>query len=69
VSIAVPVFLSSTQKQHMVLVTEECAQAFIEAGIATQAEINQLIEDLQALVDDDNFLMTGAKVFQVAGKN
>lgn len=68
VKIAEPVFLGPEQKQHMVLVTQECAQGYLDAGLATTAELDKLIVELKKLTQDESFLMAGARVFQVAAR-
>jgi SAM-dependent methyltransferase len=66
VSIGVPVFRGPEQKQHMVLVVQECAQALIDANIVTASELEVLIKELERLSEDEKFLMAGARVFQIA---
>ncbi len=61
-----PVFRGE-QRDHMPLIVLETKAAFIEAGIATAEEIDQVAEQLFVLAKNDDYLMAHMRLFQISG--
>lgn len=61
-----PIFRGE-QRNHMPLIVLETKAAFIETGIATAEEIDQVAEQLFVLAKNDDYLMAHMRLFQISG--
>lgn len=65
VSLAQPVFVRGDAKRLPEWTLSECAPAIVEAGLATQEEIDHLAAELEAMAADETTLFGMARMTQV----
>ena len=64
-----PTYDSGPGKLMALLTLKNIYQAVIEAGLATQEEVDQLIVDLEAFTESPSSIMSLPRFFQVSAKN
>lgn len=67
-ALVLPLLKTRFQREHCILLTEECAEDYQKNGIATKAEINELIAALKHSIADDNLQLTFFIIAQVVAK-
>ena len=65
--IAQPV-LNQEQKQYFLLRAEANKEIYLQNNLFSESEYNQLVKDLADFVQNDNYLVTGFRMFQVCGR-
>ncbi len=68
VELVVPVFRDGEGKRVAQVTMEHIRQAVVGAGLASDAEVDTIVADLEAFADDDRTLMSIAPTFQVRGR-
>ncbi len=68
VELVVPVFRDDEGKRVAQVTMEHIRQAVVGAGLASDAEVDTIVADLEAFADDDRTLMSIAPTFQVRGR-
>lgn len=63
-----PVFNTVYQREHCVLLTQECANSYQQHHIATAEEITALISELKQLVKNDNIQLAFLLMSQVSAR-
>ncbi len=66
VDIVQPV-LESENREYMVNKLQAWGKRYIEHKLITELELNDLIDHIQQVVLDEDYLLVGAKMFQVSG--
>lgn len=56
------------QKKIMVILMNELKNCYLELGLATETEIQELLKDLASFINDDQFLVSFARTTQIFGK-
>ena len=62
-----PIYINN-QKKMMFIFIHELKQKYIELGIATESEIQKLLNDLENFINDDQFLVSFARTTQIFGR-
>jgi ubiquinone/menaquinone biosynthesis C-methylase UbiE len=68
VEFVVPVFRDGEGKRIASVTVEHIREAVVGAGLASNAEVDTVVADLEAFADDDRTLMSIAPTFQVWGR-
>ena len=68
VGLVVPTFRDGEGKRATQITMEHIREAVVGAGLASDAEVDTIVEELGRLVDDDRTLMSIAPTFQVWGR-
>jgi ubiquinone/menaquinone biosynthesis C-methylase UbiE len=68
VEFVVPVFRDGEGKWIASVTVEHIREAVVGAGLASNAEVDSVVADLDAFADDDRTLMSIASTFQVWGR-
>jgi ubiquinone/menaquinone biosynthesis C-methylase UbiE len=63
-----PVFQSGTGKWMAVFTLEKIRSAVIRQGLATESEVNAVLEDLKAFTADERSIISLPRIFRVWGK-
>lgn len=63
-----PIYQSSAQKNMMLLLLNEMKLQYIQNNLISEAEINQLILDMEAFIQDDSYMVSFARTTQIYGK-
>ena len=68
VEYVVPIFRDGEGKRLAQVTMENIREAVVGAGLASDAEVDEIVTDLGALADDERTLMSTAPTFQVWGQ-
>jgi hypothetical protein len=68
VELVVPVFREGEGKRVTQVTAEHIREAVVGTGLATSTEVDAVVGDLEAFVDDERTLMSIAPTFQVWGR-
>jgi len=68
VELVVPVFRDGEGKRVAQVTMEHIREAVVGAGLASDAEVDTVVADLEAFADDERTLMSIAPTFQVWGR-
>ncbi len=68
VELGVPIFRDGEGKRVAQVTVEHIREAVVGAGLASDAEVDAIVADLEAFADDERTLMSIAPTFQVWGR-
>jgi ubiquinone/menaquinone biosynthesis C-methylase UbiE len=62
-----PIYQNKAQKRIILLLMLEIKQHYIDNGLATEEEINELIKELTTFIEDDRYLVSFPRTTQIYG--